>query len=258
MGCVDRVVALQPRQLDDLLHQPGQPLGLGDHPAGEPLHRLGVVGRVVHGLGEQPDRADRRLQLVADVGDEVAADRLDLPLAGAVLDQREHQPASSAARPGRSRAAARGRGGSSPARSRGCRRRGVPGRRAAASSPDTSALPRTNPMAYAGALALSTTSSSPTTTALLRSTERTVAIPGGSSGSSTGSCRRCCRSLSTHAKTAPPATPAPRSAARNAWVVGSTRSAYAGIHLRLTPLDGPPRSVHPSFTHPPRRVTWPV
>ena len=89
---VDRGVGLQPRELDDLLDEPGQPLGLGDHPAAEALHRLRVVGRVVHGLGEQPDRADRCLELVAHVGDEVAADRLDLPLPRPVLDQREHQP----------------------------------------------------------------------------------------------------------------------------------------------------------------------
>ena len=41
--------------------------------------------------GEQPDRADRRLELVGDVGDEVAAHRLHPPLAGAVLDQGQHQ-----------------------------------------------------------------------------------------------------------------------------------------------------------------------
>ena len=55
---------------------------------------LGVVGGVDDRLGEQLDRADRGLQLVADVGDEVAADRLDAALAGAVLDQRQHEPAS--------------------------------------------------------------------------------------------------------------------------------------------------------------------
>ena len=45
----------------------------------------------LHRLGQQPDRADRRLELVADVGDEVAAYGLDPALAGAVLDQGEHQ-----------------------------------------------------------------------------------------------------------------------------------------------------------------------
>ena len=38
---------------------------------------VGVVGRVLDRLGEQRDRADRGLQLVADVGDEVAPGLLD-------------------------------------------------------------------------------------------------------------------------------------------------------------------------------------
>ena len=90
-GLVERVVALQPRELDDLLHQPGQPLALGVHPSREALHGLGVVGGVDDRVGEQLDGTDRRLQLVAHVGHEVAADRLDPALAGAVLDQGQHQ-----------------------------------------------------------------------------------------------------------------------------------------------------------------------
>src|SRR5205814_1484267 len=35
-----------------------------------------VVGRLFHGLGEQRERADRCLELVADVGDEVPPDLL--------------------------------------------------------------------------------------------------------------------------------------------------------------------------------------
>ena len=70
------------------------------HPAGEPLDRLRVVGGVAHRLGEQPDRADRGLELVADVGDEVAADRLDPALAGAVLDEGQHQPGAQRRDPG--------------------------------------------------------------------------------------------------------------------------------------------------------------
>ena len=93
-GLVERVVALEPGQLDDLLHQPGEPVALGLHPAGEPLDRLGVVGGVLDGLGQQVERADRGLELVADVGDEVAADRLDATLAGAVLDEGQHEPAA--------------------------------------------------------------------------------------------------------------------------------------------------------------------
>ena len=97
---VERVVALEPGELDDLLHQPGEALALGVHPAGEALHGLGVVGGVDDGVGEQLDRADRGLQLVADVGHEVAADRLDAALAGAVLDQGEDQLAAQRGHPG--------------------------------------------------------------------------------------------------------------------------------------------------------------
>ena len=97
---VERVVALQARELDDLLHQPGQPLALGVHPAGEALHRLGVVGGVDDGVGEQLDRTDRRLQLVAHVGHEVAPDRLDPAFAGPVLDQCEHQLGAQRCHPG--------------------------------------------------------------------------------------------------------------------------------------------------------------
>ena len=99
-GRVERVVVLEPGQLDDLLHQPGQAVGLRQHPAGETAYGDRVVGRVAHGLGEQLDRADRRLELVGDVGHEVAAHRLDPALAGAVLDQRQHQRRATAARPG--------------------------------------------------------------------------------------------------------------------------------------------------------------
>ena len=77
-------------------------------------------------------------------------------------------------------------------------------------------------MAYAGALAFSTVSSPPTTTALLRSTDSTEATPSGTAGWSIGGSIRCWRSLTCHASTPPPATSAPMSAARNACVVGST------------------------------------
>ena len=42
---LERVVALEPGQLDDLLHQPGEPVALGEHPAGEPLDGLRVLAR---------------------------------------------------------------------------------------------------------------------------------------------------------------------------------------------------------------------
>ena len=86
------LVALQPRQLDHLLHEVGEAVALGDHAAGEPADRLGVVGGVVDGVGQQPDRAHRGLELVADVGDEVAPHQLDPALAGAVLGEHQHHP----------------------------------------------------------------------------------------------------------------------------------------------------------------------
>ena len=53
LGRLQRVGHLQPRQVDDLLHEPGQPVGLPLHPAGEPPHRLRVVAGAQQGLGEQ-------------------------------------------------------------------------------------------------------------------------------------------------------------------------------------------------------------
>ena len=126
---------------------------------------------------------DRGLQLVRDVGDEVAADRLDAALAGAVLDQREHQPAARAARPARSRAAARRPG---PRDITSSVSRICPSRRtcrtSSASSSTATSLSRTSPKAYAGAEALRTSSFSSTTSALERRTESTVAMPGGHGG----------------------------------------------------------------------------
>ncbi len=79
-----RLGALQPGQLQQLLHQPAQPGRLVLDPFGEPagghqvlgeVGRRGVgrLGRVQQRLGEQLQRADRGLELVADVGHEVAS-----------------------------------------------------------------------------------------------------------------------------------------------------------------------------------------
>ena len=55
-----------------------QPVGLLGDDAQEAPGRVGVVERAVEQrLGEALDRGDRRLELVRDVGDEVAADRLE-------------------------------------------------------------------------------------------------------------------------------------------------------------------------------------
>ena len=67
---------------------------------GEPADRLGVVAGVQHGLGEQRQRADRGLELVADVGDEVAAYVVDAAGLGAVLDQQQDVRAAQRRDPG--------------------------------------------------------------------------------------------------------------------------------------------------------------
>jgi hypothetical protein len=86
-----RVVGLQPRELDDLADQVGEPGGLDAHPAGEPAYGLGVVGRVLDRLGQQSDGTDRRLQLVTGVGDEVASGLLDPPSRGLVVGEHDDQ-----------------------------------------------------------------------------------------------------------------------------------------------------------------------
>ena len=86
-GAGHRVHTLHPRQLHQFPDQPGQPGALVLHPAGEPRHRLGIVGGVLHRLGEQGERADRRLQFVRDVRDEVAAHRLEATLLADVGEQ---------------------------------------------------------------------------------------------------------------------------------------------------------------------------
>jgi len=57
------------------------------HPAGEPAYGGRVVARPQQRLGQQAHRADRGLELVADVGDEVASYGLHPPGLGDVLDQ---------------------------------------------------------------------------------------------------------------------------------------------------------------------------
>ena len=98
---VERVVALEPGELDDLLHQPGEPLALGVHPAGEALHCLGVVGRVDDRVREELDGTHRGLELMAHVGHEVTPDRLHPALTSSVLDQGEHQLGAERRHPGR-------------------------------------------------------------------------------------------------------------------------------------------------------------
>ena len=118
-------------------------------------------------LGEQRQRADRRLQLVPDVGDEVAADRLRPPGLGDVLQhqrdrpgrrhrcrcpagRRARRPAAGRRRPG-PRAAATSARRLPPSRTPVRQRRAGPG--------TSSRVPRTMPSARAAGLASSTASS---------------------------------------------------------------------------------------------------
>ena len=57
-----------------------------------------VVGRRLDRLGEQADRTDRRLQLMAGVGDEVAAHLIEALLLGDVADDQQRHPRTDHAR----------------------------------------------------------------------------------------------------------------------------------------------------------------
>ena len=71
-----------------------EPFRLVLDPAGEAAHGRRVVAGVLQRLGQQRHRADRRLELVADVGDEVAPDRLDPAGLRDVLDEQGDVPGS--------------------------------------------------------------------------------------------------------------------------------------------------------------------
>ena len=85
------VRGLQPAELDDLVGEAGEPIGLDGEPLREALDLVRLVGGGLEGLGEQPDRADRGLELVADVGDEVAAHLVEPVRLGAVLGEQQHE-----------------------------------------------------------------------------------------------------------------------------------------------------------------------
>jgi hypothetical protein len=66
---------------------------------GKADHRLGVVLGLQDGLGQQGQPADRCLELVADVHDEVATDLLDPSSLGTVLHEQEHEAAAQRSHP---------------------------------------------------------------------------------------------------------------------------------------------------------------
>ena len=84
-----RLLGLDAGQVEEVVDDAAHPEGLGVDPAGQALRHLGV-GLGHQGLGQQPQRAHRRLELVAHVGHEVAADLLEAPAFRDVLDQRDH------------------------------------------------------------------------------------------------------------------------------------------------------------------------
>ena len=59
--------------------------------AREPAHRVGIVGGVLDGLGQQGQCSDGCLQLVADVRDEVPADLFHPAALGLILGQHQDQ-----------------------------------------------------------------------------------------------------------------------------------------------------------------------
>ncbi len=89
-GRAERVVRLQSGEVDDLGDEVGQPGRFDAHPGGETTDRGRIVGRLLHRLGQQGQRADRRLELVTDVGHEVPAGLLDPPGRRLVLGQQQH------------------------------------------------------------------------------------------------------------------------------------------------------------------------
>ena len=86
------VGSLQPREVHDARREQREAGGLGRQARGEVAHLVGVVGRRLDRLGEQADRADRRLQLVTRVRDEVAPHLLDALALGDVAQHEQRQP----------------------------------------------------------------------------------------------------------------------------------------------------------------------
>jgi hypothetical protein len=84
-----RLLGLDAAQVEQVVDDPADPEGLGVDARRQPLShfRIGLDGE---GLGQQPEGPDRGLELVAHVGHEVAADLLQAPPVGHVLDDGDH------------------------------------------------------------------------------------------------------------------------------------------------------------------------
>ena len=84
-----RLLRLDAGQVEQVVDDAADAEGLVVDAAGQALCHLGV-GLRDQGLGQQAQGAHRRLELVADVRDEVAADLLEPAALRDVLDQRDH------------------------------------------------------------------------------------------------------------------------------------------------------------------------
>ena len=122
---------------------------------------------------------------MADVGDEVAAYRLDAAGLGEVLDQQQDEPGAERGDPGGDGEGLAAAGAAARQIQLDLAYLAVPRvSRAICSIGSTASLPpRTSPRAYAAELALTTASASSRTTAEERSTDSTVSTPGGSTAS---------------------------------------------------------------------------
>ena len=87
--------ALQPRQVEQLRDEPAEPLGLGQR--GPQRGRIGRLDAVDEVLQQRLQRAERRPQLVRDVGDELAPHAVDVGRArpAIALNARASSPTSS-------------------------------------------------------------------------------------------------------------------------------------------------------------------
>ncbi|CAB4936640.1 unannotated protein [freshwater metagenome] len=64
------------------------------HALGEVAHLIGIIARGKHRLGEERQRPDGGLELMADVRNEVAPDRIDSALLGKIVDEHEDRTRS--------------------------------------------------------------------------------------------------------------------------------------------------------------------
>ena len=84
-GSLDEAFAFDTAEHEQIVDDAIDPKALVAHASGQPLHD-GRVVFVEQGVGQHDERTDRRLQLMADVGHEVAPDGVDALLFGDVVD----------------------------------------------------------------------------------------------------------------------------------------------------------------------------